>query len=863
MRYLKGRISSVQTLISSLALCGMTLTAATPITAFAALDELVTTTARGRSEAIKDVPATVAVINQDSIEALGIERVEDFINLVPGVTIVDAAEVGDTQINIRGINGARDAENSIALVIDGVLMTNPAAVNREYTNLQQIDIVKGPQGAIYGRNASAGAIIITTQQPGDEFEVRLKGSVAEDETYTMMGNLTGPLGDSLGWSLGADYRTTDGFYSNRECVDAANVDCSDPANIRSTDGVIDSFEGWNVDGRLVWEVTDTWAIDFKGRYGEVDANSITFNSNFHLPNLVGGLGPAANEDVNEHPMRFNTNIVSNNDQEATELSFRSTTELDIGELAIWGLYSDIQNSLGADGTSAAFGFFNANALCQQSTADNTGFPVNPPQFIGQNPNLAGPGNPNGSLLGAYTPTTCDGTQFQVRDQKDYSLEIRLTSNADQALRWSAGLYYLNIDRQVGVNTGLDTGTGITQSLFVDNNLTPAGSPGAVNNPTEQLINDQFDSDVYAVFGSLDWDILDSLTAGFALRYDREERDARSLVSTTARTEYIDTCGDGGGAFTDPINPGLCAGPFTPRDETYDQWQPKLSLKWDALDNLSLFTSIGVGFKSGGFNGQGSQATVDSFINSIPSIQAGTYSSVDITDEYQEETSTSFELGAKGRIGSSFSYEAAFYHIEVDDMQFFEFIVGPFGLLRVVENVDEVTIDGIEISGIWSPTDWLNLFAGANWIDSEIDKNSVRPDTVGNDAPYTAEWTANLGGDVLIPLTEKLNLIGSMDLTGIGDTWFHVVQGQNRPTGFEFLFGEAAATANYSTAKRDAYWLLNARLGLGGENWSVVAFGRNITDEDWLQEVIPAPEFGGSFIHPGSRSRYGIEGTIRF
>ena len=116
-----------------------------------------------------DVPATVAVISQRqyrSARCTSGSKISSI--LVPGVTIVDAAEVGDTQINIRGINGARDAENSIALVIDGILMTNPAAVNREYTNLQQIEIVKGPQGAFYGRNASAGAIIITTQQPGEE-----------------------------------------------------------------------------------------------------------------------------------------------------------------------------------------------------------------------------------------------------------------------------------------------------------------------------------------------------------------------------------------------------------------------------------------------------------------------------------------------------------------------------------------------------------------------------------------------------------------------------------------------------------------------------------------------------------------------
>jgi len=254
MRFITQQFPLIRRLIAG---CAIVATTIVPLTASAAIDELVTTTARGRSEAVKDVPASVAVISQSDIEALGVQRVEDFINLVPGVTIVDAGDVGDTQINIRGINGARDAENSIALVIDGVLMTNPAAVNREYTNLQQIEIIKGPQGALYGRNAAAGAFIITTQQPGDEFGASFKGSVAEDSTYTLLGNLNGPIGDSLGWSLGADFRTSDGFYQNLNCTQAP---CSDLNNIASQDDNIDSFESWNVDGRLVWDVTENWTL---------------------------------------------------------------------------------------------------------------------------------------------------------------------------------------------------------------------------------------------------------------------------------------------------------------------------------------------------------------------------------------------------------------------------------------------------------------------------------------------------------------------------------------------------------------------------------------------------------------------------
>ena len=91
----------------------------------------ITVTARQTEEELQDVPASVAVLTDAQIEAVGIERAEDFVKLVPGVSMVNAAEVGDTQVNIRGINGSRDAENSFAFIVDGILMTNPAGFNRE------------------------------------------------------------------------------------------------------------------------------------------------------------------------------------------------------------------------------------------------------------------------------------------------------------------------------------------------------------------------------------------------------------------------------------------------------------------------------------------------------------------------------------------------------------------------------------------------------------------------------------------------------------------------------------------------------------------------------------------------------------
>ena len=158
------------------------------------------------------------------IESAGIERPQDFIALTPGVSQVQTAEAGDMQVVIRGINTGRDAETNFALVVDGVLQTNPNALNQELSNVTQIEVLKGPQGALYGRNALAGAIIMTTRRPGDETEVELNAGYGTDNTYKGGFYLGGALGGTAKGSLSAYTRKTDGQFENSflgcdDCVD--------------------------------------------------------------------------------------------------------------------------------------------------------------------------------------------------------------------------------------------------------------------------------------------------------------------------------------------------------------------------------------------------------------------------------------------------------------------------------------------------------------------------------------------------------------------------------------------------------------------------------------------------------------------
>lgn len=813
--------------------------------------EEIIVTVRQRAESIQDVPGSVTAFSQSRIESSGIERARDFIAQTPGVSIVNAAEVADSQVNIRGINGARDAETNYALIIDGILMTNPAALNREYTNLQQIEVLKGPQGALYGRNAAAGAIIVTTEKPGEEWGGRFKGSMAEDNTWVLAGNVGGPVSDTLALSLGGSWRDTDGYYRNRYY--ATQLPGKD-------DAIVDNFESWDLTGRAIWEPTENLTVDAKLRYGEVDAASITFNSVFHIPSLVGFLEGAfgfpaevaafAYEDLNGHDFAFDNNIDPTNDQEATEFSVKADYDLGWANLTAWGLYSDIENDLSADGTSGAFQFFFPEQQCIDTTADLNaiGYQLIPPQAIGPTPGF--------SLFGAYTPTACDGTQYQVRNQEDISLELRLASKDDQRLRWLVGAYYLDLEREVGVNTAADRGFGVIKTLYTQD---PA-------NPTVQLVHDRFDTQVWAVFGQLAYDVTDTIEASLALRYDEEDRDVTSLVPAGASQTLIDTCGDGVGN-PQPINPGLCNGPIADQNETFDEFQPKFSLTWDATDSITAFGSIGVGFKSGGFNNSGSAATIDNFIND-PLINdpgspfEGQFAPVNIQDNYQEETSLAWELGLKTNwLDNRLRAEVAYYNTQVDDMQFFEFVVGAFGLLRVVSNIDEVDIQGVEGSLSFQATDWLTVYAGGNILDSEIKKNSARPDTIGNESPYSPDFTWNAGADVKFPLTDELDFLANVEVNTVGETWFHVVQGDLRPTIFSLQF--PLGPSNFKVTERDAYSLVNLRAGVGSDQWTLVAFLKNALDEEYLEEAIPAPEFGGTFDHPGTERRFGVEATYRF
>ncbi len=804
-------------------------------------------TARRQSETLADVPAAVTVFGADTLAKTGVQRADDFIQLTPGVTVVTGtAEAGDTQINIRGINGARDAESSVALVVDGILKTNTAQLNQQQGTMRQVEILKGPQGALYGRNAAAGAIVIQTVKPGDTLEGGVTLRAAMDNTYLATGYIATPVGESAGLVLSGNYSTTDGFFRNR---------------FLGNSKTIDDQEVWSVDGRFVAELGPDTELDVKARYADLKGASLSFNASFHLPNFAA-VNPAFFEDVNEHPFGFYPNIRPTNDQTTFEASAKVDHEFEGMTLTAWVNYSDVDQSLVADGTSADFARFldftgtatgdlaRANAACFASTAALTGYPLNQPTFIGNNPIPFIFDPVNGSTFGPYSPTTCDGTQYQIREQSDISGEIRLASNGDGPFNWQVGAYYLHIDREVGVSLGADLGRGVIRQLY--------NAPGS-DNPTTQLYNDAFKTDVYALFAAADFDVSDRFNISVAGRYDIEDRSVSSLVPTV-----FDPITGG------PINPGQqvvngVVQPIADQSQTFKQFQPKISLRYEVADNANLYANWGVGFKSGGFNNQGSAAIVDQAFNQF----IGT--DVLVNDQFRKEVSSAFEAGIKGSLlDGKVTFDLAGYYTTIDDLQFFEFYVGGFGLLRVVSNIDEVEIYGGEINLTAEIIEGWTVFGSANVTESEIKENASRPVTVGNKSPQTADYTLNLGTQLEVPMTGSMDFVGRADYRLTGPTWFHTMQDDTNPTLFSGLLPGSAlqlpafvGDADYSVSRRAAFGVVDARIGVETDRWSLFAYAENLFNKKYLAEVITAVEFGGSFISPGGRQRLGVEFGYKF
>src|SRR6266403_3115419 len=229
----------------------------TPAIAQETLDEVVVT-AQKRTERLQDVPIQVDVFSAQAVSDAGIKNTQDFITYVPNMTFDRADTYRNSFVVVRGLAQVTNADPPIAVVVDGVPQVDQKQFNMRLFDLDQIEVLKGPQGTLYGRDAIGGAVIINTRRPSQQFSGYAGVTAGNGESIDTTAGLSGPLGsDKVLFRLSVDYFRQGGLIDN-----AYLSDKSDFVHYDDT-----------IRGRVTFLVSDAWTIDVRGQFGNFSGST--------------------------------------------------------------------------------------------------------------------------------------------------------------------------------------------------------------------------------------------------------------------------------------------------------------------------------------------------------------------------------------------------------------------------------------------------------------------------------------------------------------------------------------------------------------------------------------------------------------
>jgi iron complex outermembrane receptor protein len=218
--------------------------------------------ARNREENLQKVPESEVALSAKDIERRNVTQIHDVLSVTPNVSIVSAQDPGLAMISMRGISQVRNGEPPVAFVVDGVPLLSADSFSQALYDIQRIEVLKGPQGAYYGRDAIGGAIVITTKAPTNDFQGYLRGGYGNGDDTLLQGSVRGPIiQDKLLFSLDA----TDEHFGG---VLKSSVLTEDGKPKR-----VDWKGEQNVRGRVIAHLTDTITADLRAGYGQLDAGA--------------------------------------------------------------------------------------------------------------------------------------------------------------------------------------------------------------------------------------------------------------------------------------------------------------------------------------------------------------------------------------------------------------------------------------------------------------------------------------------------------------------------------------------------------------------------------------------------------------
>jgi len=713
-----------------------------------ALEEVLVTAER-RESSLQSVPLAVSSFGQAELEMRQVDNIGDLQTMVPNLS-VHVGDANNAVVYIRGV-GQIDSiaffEPGVGIYLDDVYLGRAQGAFLDVVDVERIEVLRGPQGSLYGRNSVGGALKYVSAAPTNELSGNISATVGNFSRSDVKASISGPLiDDVLTGRLTLAKLARDGY--SRNAFDGKDDGDQDTQFARAVLRYQPSDE-----------LSVQWAVDVTESdpdRSRTPAKETAINLFVVDPFTFAGSIDSFPADSDPFRVKADFNRLEETQTKGTDLNITWQVNDKLSLKSITS-YRELEygTELDLDGTPRnAFGIFYFN------------------------------------------------------DQEQTSQEFQI-NYAGERLSAVGGLYYFNEESETFDG-------GVFNNLLI-----------AVSGTTESS------TDSYALFGQLDYEINDKLTATFGFRYTSEEKDYERLAEDFDLTALA-------GIVFDPVtfapsytNPELLSPrsadlqvggsigvprPFAdPDPEDFNNFSPKLGLKYQISDDAHVYTTVSTGFKSGGFNGRVADAQ---------------------TEPYDEETLTSIEIGYKSQwMDDRLRLNTAAFYNEYDDLQVssFETTADGASLLPVFSNAGEAVIQGVEIEMTLQVSEALTLSANIGYLDAQYKEFFAAADPVSNtivdvsgsrEMVNAPEWDTFLGARYVVPLSNWGSLTVLADASYRSKTYLEVNSSEN--------------------LAQDGYSIVNAGLMLEPANgdWMILLGGKNLTDEEYRTHAFDLSAFPG-------------------
>jgi iron complex outermembrane receptor protein len=759
--------------------------------------------ARRQNETLQEVPVSVTAIGGETLQRYSVDQVADITSRVPTLNVQVGGSGSGGQLSLRGVGSSNISaafDSAVAFEYDGVVVSSMRLVQAGFFDVEQIDVLRGPQSLFFGKSATAGVLSLRSANPTADWEVGVRGSYEfEEKGYLVSGYISGPLSDTLGIRIAAQFNDIEEFQILQDNTPAVNQER----------GLTDLI----LRGTLDWQPSDRFRANLKVQYtknendgaigtAEIDCGANGVADSISL--LGGGLNIPAGYDCNTGDQRYFLPDAA--PQLAGGVPGGSPAAgrngVPFGETDVW--FSRLQFELDLSDTltlTSVTGLLNLDAIDFDSYSYGGVF--------------TGPG-------GVLIPGGA-GASDPINQLEQYTQELRLASDFDGAFNFMLGAFYE--DRTFIFDTAQQ---GVNISFVSPDPTLPLLGGGFAQGTGFTYDWDKTHTtktEALSFFGSVLIDITDKLELSGGVRYTDETKIQTIAVPYVHNLlAYIPDPAGSGLFIPSPafLQSGFFSGPINFSD---DNFSPEATLKYQATDDINIYASFKTGFKSGGIDNSALPS------NSLSqAATSGDFSSL----IFRSEEAIGGEIGIKSQWADrTFTLNATAYQYVFKDLQVQNFNASTIQF--ITSNAGELTTKGVDLESSWrTPVDGLRVSANLSYLDAQYTDTFLQPggaggtiDLNGRRGSQAPEWSGNIAVDWTVPLSDSLEL---------------------------FLSGNAAYNDGYITDEatlndivQPSFWTLDTNVSVGHPDgkWKLALVATNLTDE-----IFVITSGGRPFLPPG-------------